>query len=248
MALIPAAGTASRLPGITCSKEMLEVAAFPGDARMPALQYLLNNLSEAGLTQATIITSPQKTDVLDYIKSHTSYSPAIITELISESPSVPHTLLCARQHYAGRDILFTLPDILYWPKKPFATLLDRWSSGRGDVLLGAFPADRPEKVDIVEAKRDHAVTRIRVKDMSIVGGYAWIMAVWKPVFSDFMTKWLENRPAARHEPQLGEIFNDAIDSGIDIRVLYFPDGRFIDIGTPEDLTRIQRHGLVSLQN
>jgi glucose-1-phosphate thymidylyltransferase len=87
------------------------------------------------------------------------------------------------------------------------------------------------------------VARIRIKERNGPSGLAWIMALWSPTFTHFLVDWLNDRPPGDCEPQLGEVFNDAIAAGLRIRATIFPMGEFIDIGTPDDLARLQRHGL-----
>jgi glucose-1-phosphate thymidylyltransferase len=243
VALIPAAGSASRLPGIAGSKEMLTVATGPGDVQIPALQYLLSSLSEAGLSRATVITSPQKVDILEFVASGREKSLDIDVELVSNSPSVPYTLLRAVRRFERENVLLALPDIVFYPLYAPARLLSTWRDGQADVLLGAFPTDRPDKVDIVETGSDGRVAGIRIKDGSAAGGCAWIMALWNPAFTRHLVEWHGKIQTCRKEPQLGDAFNDAIAAGLRVDVKIFRAGGFLDIGTPEDLQRLEEQGL-----
>jgi glucose-1-phosphate thymidylyltransferase len=243
VALIPAAGSASRLPGIVGSKEMLTVATARGDAHIPALQYLLSRLSEAGLSRAIVITSPKKVDILEFVASAREESLDIDVELVSNSPSVPYTLLRAARRFERENVLIVLPDIVFYPRYAPADLLSAWRDCEADVLLGAFPTDRPEKVDIVETASDGRMTGIRIKDGSAAGGCAWIMALWNPAFTRYLVEWHRTIQACSKEPQLGDAFNDAIAAGLQVDVKIFRPGGFLDIGTPEDLQRLREQGL-----
>ena len=242
VALIPAAGSASRLPGISGSKEMLKVAAGPGDECRPVLQHLLTNLSESGLRRIVLVTSPGKRDILDYLGRPGAEPKDVTVELIANSSSMPHTLSNAARRYRQDNILMALPDILFRPRRALADLLNAWPACKSDVLLSVFPTDRPEKSDIVETDRDGGVVGIRIKENSAPGGHAWIMALWRSAFTHFLTEWLNGRQPGGCEPQLGEVFNDAIPAGLHIHTVKFPAGEFLDIGTPEDLQRLQRRG------
>lgn len=243
VALIPAAGSASRLPGISGSKEMLEVAESPTSARCPVLQHLLIRLAESGLHQIVLITSPDKLDILNYLGRAGAEPPNVTVELIINSPSVIHTLSSVAGRFGNDSILMALPDVLFRPGHAITDMQNAWPLCQADLLLGLFPTERPEKSDIVDTDAVGGVVRIRVKESAAPNGYAWIMALWTPTFTHFLTKWLRNMPPKNSDPQLGDVFNAAITAGLTIDTIKFPTGRFLDIGTPDDLHRLQTQGL-----
>jgi glucose-1-phosphate thymidylyltransferase len=243
VALIPAAGSADRLPGISGSKEMLEVAVTPTSEHYPILQHLLTHLAVSSLRQIVLITSPDKQDILDYLGRAGAETNNVAIELISNSRSVVHTLSGTADHFTRDSIFMALPDILFRPGQAITELLNAWPTCQADLLLGLFPTDRPEKSDIVETDANGGVVRIRIKESAAANGYAWIMAMWTPVFTRFLSKWLSSLPPENNEPQLGEVFNAAITAGLNIDSIRFPAGGFLDIGTPDDLQRLRSRGL-----
>ena len=243
IALIPAAGTGSRLPGLRGSKEILEVASTPLGKRKPALQHLLESISDSGIEQIVVITRPEKTDLLDFIASVQLEAATVRVEIIGDSPSVPHTLLQALEAYTNEEILVTLPDILFYPSGAIRQLLGKGLGQRSDILLGVFPTDRPDKTDVVVTDASEAVTGIVIKKPSRSRANAWIMSLWNPAFTRYMISWLKNRSTNDGEPQLGNAFIDAIAANLRVHALTFPHGGFIDIGTPDDLRRLQTQGL-----
>jgi glucose-1-phosphate thymidylyltransferase len=243
IALIPAAGSGSRLPGISGSKEMLEVAESPASDPRPILQHLLMRLAESSLHQIVVITSPNKLDILNYLGRVGAEPSNVSVELITNSPSVIHTLSSVAGRFSHDSILMALPDIVFQPGRAITDLQKAWPLCRADLLLGLFPTDRPEKSDIVETHADGGVARIRVKDSSAPNDHAWIMAMWTPEFTRFLAEWLQNMPPENSDPQLGDVFIDAIAAGLTIDTIKFPAGKFLDIGTPDDLHRLQTIGL-----
>ena len=75
MALIPAAGRATRLGDLPSSKEILpvdEVIDPASGARRPraAIEHLLAALELAGVERGYVVLRPEKTDIPDYLVAH----------------------------------------------------------------------------------------------------------------------------------------------------------------------------------
>jgi glucose-1-phosphate thymidylyltransferase len=75
--------------------------------------------------------------------------------------------------------------------------------------------------------------------------YMWGIAVWTPAFTQFMHEYLIAIEASRHLQQklelpIGDVIQAAISNGLRVEAEVFPDGTYLDIGTPEDLVRAVR--------
>ncbi|MGH9196789.1 MAG: NTP transferase domain-containing protein, partial [Acidimicrobiia bacterium] len=57
--IVPAAGYASRLPGLRCSKEALPVKG------KPVIEHLLERMWMAGCSDIRVVTRPEKKDVIN---------------------------------------------------------------------------------------------------------------------------------------------------------------------------------------
>ena len=74
--------------------------------------------------------------------------------------------------------------------------------------------------------------------------YAWIIAVWTPVFTEFLHEHLlglqQGRLSANIEQAelaVGHVFQAAIQHGLTIQSVQFPDRSYLDIGTPNNLIK-----------
>jgi glucose-1-phosphate thymidylyltransferase len=139
------------------------------------------------------------------------------------------------------------PDILLKPKNAFKKLISKLKEEKDtSVVLGLFPTNRPEKYDMVLFDKNHTIKDIVIKQPKQVNlDFAWIIAAWKPRFTAFLDTFVKNKlqnesknELSNNEYYLGDVIRDAIKSGIIISGVLFNNGEFLDIGTPEDLNRV----------
>jgi len=163
----------------------------------------------------------------------------------------PYTLDQAYAFVAGRRIALGFPDILFEPADAYGRLLAHQERSGADVVLGLFPAQTPEKMDMVETDSRGRVREIHIKPRATALRLTWIIAVWTPAFTRFMHTYLaeildevraggyphRERP---REPYVGDVLRAAIRQGMVVETLRFEQGWCLDIGTPEDLDRAQR--------
>jgi glucose-1-phosphate thymidylyltransferase len=70
--------------------------------------------------------------------------------------------------------------------------------------------------------------------------YMWGIGCWGKRFSEFMHQALSQRSGEGKEVVLGDIFQAAKEAGLDVRVVPFEDGRYIDIGNLDELNSLMR--------
>jgi glucose-1-phosphate thymidylyltransferase len=119
-------------------------------------------------------------------------------------------------------------------------LLAHQETSGADVVLGIFPADRPHKVDMLEVGANHRVTQIVIKPAETTLQQTWGVAVWTPVFTEFMHGFLaEHEKTANQSPELyvGNVVWAAIQAGLDVQGVPVSTKPYIDIGTREELQR-----------
>lgn len=73
--------------------------------------------------------------------------------------------------------------------------------------------------------------------------HTWIIAVWTPSFTNFLHKCLEENPDTqqsldRKELYIGDVFRETMKEGLKSAYVEYDEGVFIDIGTPEDLAKV----------
>jgi glucose-1-phosphate thymidylyltransferase len=91
------------------------------------------------------------------------------------------------------------------------------------------------------------VKQIVIKPQQTRLKYAWIIAVWTPRFTQFMHDYLKTRleeiekmgfeSREENPPELfiGEVVQKAIEEGLMVEGVKFPEHGFQDIGSPEGL-------------
>ncbi len=161
--------------------------------------------------------------------------------MIEESAEVPWTLDRAYAFVGGSDVVMGFPDILIRPINLYRQMVQKLWAESSDVVLGVIPAGNPSKVDVVEITDDGKVDSIRPKPDGLSTARAWIAATWRPSFTEYLHHFLEDHPAnfdTERELYLGDVLSASL-AELDVCAVVCDEGRFIDIGTPEDLAQVR---------
>ncbi|MGH9464482.1 MAG: hypothetical protein ACRD0X_02470 [Thermoanaerobaculia bacterium] len=236
LALFPAAGRASRLPGSTGSKEVRSIHAETrtGAPRL-ACQDLLEAFADAAPTALLVLTRRRKLDVPLRLAELALPYP-VVTLLVGDTPSVVHTLDAAWPFTRGRRIALGFPDVLLEPQRVFIELLERQARTGAAVVLGLFPAAEPERSDLVDLGPDGRVRRLAVKERIADLSFTWMTAVWTGEFTEYLHGSLRGPLSAFGDDlQVGHLLQSALRSGMCVEGVAFPGGRVLDIGTPAAL-------------
>jgi dTDP-glucose pyrophosphorylase len=212
--VLPAAGHATRLQPIPCSKEMLVVGG------RPMLEHAVARLRAAEPDEIRVVTRPQKPDVVEHARRLGA------RVVLGEPPSLAASVALGADGLAPDDVvLLDLPDALWEPRDGFTHLLGRLNE-ETDLVLGVFPVDEPERSDVVALGGGDRVEAVEVKPAQPRSSLAWGCAAIR-------AHALSSLP--RHaEP--GHLFDAVARSGRAAAVC-FP-ARFVDIGTRESLARV----------
>jgi len=240
--LIPAAGVGSRLPNRELSKEMLPY----GSARNPVISHLLGRMNLAGIHAVTIVLRPEKRDIREYLSGNKWEQITFDFRTTPGTSGVPETVALGLKGNEKSNIAFGFPDILFEPADAFRYMMDRLDERNADVVLGLFPTPNPAKMDMVDTDKDGKVIDIEIKPGSTTLDLTWILAVWTPVFTEYLCDQVNNDSArigalaiSTNDNHLGHVFRLAIEDGLAIDSLAFSSGRSLDIGTPDDLLLAQ---------
>lgn len=258
--LIPAAGHATRISPLPCSKELFPIGFIENGSNRQfrpkvACEYLLDSIKLAGAKLAHVIIRSGKWDLLAFFKSgHVFGIP--LSYLIVELPyGVPYTIDTAFPVINDREVAFGFPDIIFTPADAFIQLRDKLKNSKAAIVLGLFPATDPSKMDMVEIDEMGRIRSIDIKPAQTRLKYTWIIAVWNAVFTQFLhtavahhhEKLISQKMGSNNKPSrelyVGDIIQDALCAGIAVGSVIFDHGNYIDIGTPEDLKRATNHPL-----
>lgn len=242
--LIPAAGEATRLGAIPCSKEILPVAfrrSDRGPVPRAACHFLLESFHAAGVERAYVVLRSGKWDIPAYLEGGGDSGVSLAYLPVRASASVPETLARAHPFVAGSQVALGFPDVVFQPPDAYTYLLRHHESRRADVTLGLFPAAACHTTDMVGLGADGRVERVEVRPRESELELCWLIAAWSPAFSRFLhEKVRASSKAARAEEgelQLGEVFRAALEAGLEVVGVPIPGGSYRDLGTPEAYAR-----------
>jgi len=239
--LVPAAGRATRLGRRRGpSKEILPLGEGNDGARI-ACQDLLENFRLAGARHVLVLLRQGKWDVAKRLGDGAEFGVDIAYRVLAPTRGVPFTLAAAEPFVAERTVALGFPDVLVQPRDLLARLVRRHENEGADVSLALVPCERPHSADLVETDARGRVKRIEIKPERTRLKWSWIFAVWTPRFTRYLGRWCaEFKPRSARlgrEPHLSDVLAAAIADGLDVTTLAVPEGRMLDIGTPETLAR-----------
>lgn len=254
--LLPAGGKATRIAPLPCSKELYPIgfrAVNGGGSLRPKVicHYLLEKMRFANVSKAYIILREGKWDIPAYLGDGTLLNMHLAYLIMHIPFGAPYTLDQAYPFVNNALVAFGFPDIFFEPADAYVRLLSTQAATNADVVLGLFPTNQPQKMDMVDIDSNGRVLEIVVKPFHTNLHYTWIIAVWTPVFTSFMHEYLcsilrESEQVdsesgeytlGQHELFLGEVVQAAISNDLTVLGVVFPNDSYIDIGTPEDLVR-----------
>jgi len=249
--LIPAAGKATRIAPLPCSKELYPLGFCPAEESTGlrpkvVCHYLLEKMRLADVSKAYIVLREGKWDIPAYLGDGKMLDMHLAYLMMDLPFGVPYTLEQAYPFSRDATVAFGFPDIIFQPDDAFEQLLARQVATNADIVLGLFPTDKPQKSDMVGLDEEGRVREIVIKSRQTNLRYAWIIAVWTPVFTGFMHEYLPsvNAPEQR-ELFLGHVIQAALDTDLQIESVIYPHGTYLDIGTPEDLAKAVSSEIVS---
>ncbi|MEO6271428.1 MAG: sugar phosphate nucleotidyltransferase [Lautropia sp.] len=262
--LIPAAGRATRLAPLPCSKELLPIGfqgASDGADRKPkpVSQYLLDRMKLAGARKVFFIARPGKWDIADYYGDGSRLGLQLAYLHVGEPWGPPFTLNQAAPFIGEATVVFGFPDILIDPPDSFTPLIDRMRQTGADVVLGLFHCRADEPGDVVETDGSGRVTSLQTKEERPLRPdhyVCWMFAVWGGRFTRFMVEHcrqlaVQARVRVAADPSakapewpVGAVISAALANGLHVDSVLFESGRFLDVGTPDGITVAGRFPIV----
>jgi glucose-1-phosphate thymidylyltransferase len=251
--LLPAGGRGSRIEPLPCSKEIFPVGFRKQDGvngvRPKAVShYLLEKMRIAGIRKAYFILRDGKWDIPKYFGDGALVEMTLGYLMMRLPFGTPYTLDQAYSFIQDSIVAFGFPDILFDENDVFVKLLDRQAATGADVVLGLFPVKHPWTMDMVEVGTKGEVASIVIKPPVSDLSYGWITAVWTPIFTQFLHEHLHNlqqqnentsevNAESRSELSVGHVLQAALREGIRMQGVQFPRGSYLDIGTPDNLSK-----------
>ncbi|MCC7212677.1 MAG: hypothetical protein IT451_12665 [Candidatus Brocadia sp.] len=245
--LIPAAGTASRIAPLPCSKELYPIgfrSVNGGNEIRPKVvtHYLLEKMRQADITKVFMILRAEKWDIPRYFGDGKMFDMDIAYLMMDLSYGVPFTLDHAYPFVKDSLIAIGFPDIIFEPDDAYIKIIRKQAETNADIVLGLFPTNNPHKTDMVELDENGKVRTLHIKPKYTQLIYTWQIAVWTPTFTDYLHNNVSDRKGRgklehQNELYVGDVIQAALKDTIQIDSVLFKDGKCLDIGTPEDLIK-----------
>jgi glucose-1-phosphate thymidylyltransferase len=250
--IIPAAGMATRIAPLPCSKELYpigfrDVVDGRGVRPKPVGQYLLEHFRRGGAERAYIVIRKGKWDIPSYFGDGSDLDLAIAYLIMNLPHGVPYTVDQAHAFVRDATVIFGFPDILIEPEDAYPRVVAHLHATQAAVVLGLFPTDQPHLGDPIEFDDQGRIRHIYVKPAHSDLRFTWVIAAWAPSFTEFLHSYLVQReagaPIPRTELHMSEVIVAGLRAGLRVEGLHLPGARFLDIGVPENLVQALRQQL-----
>ena len=210
--------------------------------------YLLEKMRLAGITKAYIVLKESKWDIPSYFRDGSLVDMQLAYLLLGLPFGTPYTIDQAYSFVRHSTVAFGFPDIVFQPDSTFVQLLEYQAHSNACVILGLFPAEQPQRVDMVDWQSSGRVRGIFTKPHHTSLSHSWCIAVWTPVFTQFLHEYVTaQKETAGTTPEIsvGEVVQAAIEAGLQVEAIPVSDKSYLDIGTTEGLTQAIRHYTLS---
>lgn len=255
--LITAAGRATRLAPLPCSKEVLPVGCRrdPRDGRprpKPLVHYLVDQMRGAGAGRLFVVLREGKWDVARALSGDAGHDlpTAFLTMRAPWGP--PFTAAEVAPFAADATVLYGFPDVLVHPPDALAQVRARLDATGADMVVGCIPLGRAGgHGDLVRRGADGRVVELVAKEHAPPRGpddWTWALAAWGPRFTGFLADEVARLEAevrdGRHgdapEWALGDVIGLALAAGHRVEAVGAADWRMQDTGTPAGWVAVHR--------
>ncbi|MGB8647036.1 MAG: sugar phosphate nucleotidyltransferase [Anaerolineae bacterium] len=235
--LVPAAGKGVRL-GLPYPKELYPI--IRENRYKPVSQFVLDNLTAAGLKHVVFVVNETKHQLLAYFGDGHRFG-CNISYVVQEpregkkgstSPGLAHALDAAYHLTVGKTVCFGMADTIM-PPDVFERGLNE-ALPTDDLILILFNTDRPEKFGMVRMDADRRVVEIVDKPKKTELTLMWGCIIWRPRFTEHLHHCVNDEGIS----DFAEIMNSAIQQGMTGRGVHIAGGAYIDLGTYEEIMEL----------
>jgi glucose-1-phosphate thymidylyltransferase len=229
--VVLAGGTGSRLRPITYSmaKQLIPVA------NKPIIEYGLEDLAEAGITEVGIIVSPETGREVEAAVGDGARLGLRLTYIVQERPlGLAHALKTALPFVDGDDCLMYLGDNLL--KDGVREVVADFAARRPNCQILLCPVDNPASFGVAELGPDGRIVRLIEKprvppsNLALVGVYLFDQSIGEAIDAI--------RPSARGELEITDAIQYLVEAGRQVRASVV-NGWWKDTGSKADLLAAQ---------
>lgn len=238
--LIPAAGKGIRL-GLPYPKELYPI--IRNNHYKPISQFVLDNLTNAGLKHIVFVVNETKHQLIGYFGSGQRFGcniSYVVQEMIegrtkSTSPGLAHALDAAYHLTARKTVFFGMADTLMQPTDVFARA-HHAANPDDEVILVLFTTTRPEKFGMVKMDEERRIIEIVDKPAKTDLTEMWGGIIWRPKFTEYLHDCVNEHGVS----DFAKIMNNAIADGMKFRGVQMKTGNYVDLGTYEEIADLDR--------
>jgi glucose-1-phosphate thymidylyltransferase len=129
-----------------------------------------------------------------------------------------------------------MADTIMEPVDLFSRMLAE-SNPKDDLILGLFPTKHPHKFGMTAFDADGAVPYIIDKPEETELTHMWGCIIWRPTFTEHLHQHLKQGEIT----DFALIMNKAIEIGMQARAVCFDDGKYLDLGTYDEIQELEKH-------
>lgn len=230
--LILSGGKGTRLRPITHTgpKQLVPVA------NKPVIQYALEDLVDAGITEIGIVLGQKGADeIQEYLGNGDRFGAEITYIFQGEPLGLSHAAGCARDFVGDDDFVMYLGDNIL--KQGVTEMVNSFERGDFDAGIALQKVNHPERFGVAELDEEGNVTRLIEKpdtppsDLALIGVYVFSPAVFN-VIDDLEPSW-------RGELEITDAIQRLLeqDGTIDSHIV---QGWWKDTGKPADILEANR--------
>jgi len=229
--VVLAGGTGSRLRPITFSmaKQLIPVA------NKPIIEYGLEDLAEAGITEVGVIVSPETGGEVEAAVGDGARLGLRLNYILQDRPlGLAHALKTALPFVGGDDCLMYLGDNLV--KDGVRDVVADFQEHRPNCQILLCPVDNPSSFGVADLEPDGRIRRLVEKptvppsNLALVGVYLFDGSIAEAVDAI--------RPSARGELEITDAIQHLVETQRTVRASVV-SGWWKDTGTKEDLLTAQ---------
>ncbi len=230
--LVLSGGSGTRLRPLTHTgpKQLIPVA------NKPVLQYVLEDLSEAGITDIGVILGNNgKEQVVAELKDGRQYG-VKITYIEQGAPlGIAHAVQCAREFMGDDNFIVYLGDNML--KDGVRGLVDDFAGGDYDAAISLQAVPNPRQFGVAELDPQGRVVGLEEKPKVPKSNYALVgVYLFTPVIFDMIR---QIKPSWRNELEITDAIQKLLDNNYKVRS-HVVTGWWKDTGKPEDILDVNR--------
>ncbi len=228
-AVLLAAGAGERLQPITATrpKHLIKVAG------KPILQFCLEAVKAAGITEAIIVTHYMGEAIRSYFGDGENLGLSLTYVNQPEILGTGNAAAIAEQHLDG-DFALIYGDLLFG-QDAVKTVVSKFKSGKTAAVMGVVPVEHPENYGIIEQDNEGKVKRIVEKPQAGKApsnlANAGVYAFSKEVFD----KIRQTKASVRGEWELTDAITMLAEEGKTVVAAQLSKDDWFDVGRPWDL-------------